>query len=170
MTQDTTTQSNAENKKAAPEPKAAPVAIGITNKIVIEPPGIRFFYQIDPTSDAAKNDELTLIHNDSDWTKTVKVSEAHIEDDWVEIFFMRPPEFGSFSLLQDPKDDEEPFYVFWDEPYESLRELTPDAEDLEFEPEPEADSSTEVESSSSIEATPRNNAQQTQASTSGVNP
>ena len=115
--------------------KPTPMAIGALNKLVIEIPGIDFLYQIDIDSPSAKNDELILEHNESDWKEIIKVSNLiEIDTDWVKLFFTNPPKEGTFNLIQDPKDDEDPFYVFWEVAYEDLSNLTAEAQDMrEFE-------------------------------------
>ncbi len=123
---------------------AQPLAIGSLNTLVIRFPGIAFMYQIDLDVPSAKNDEITLEHNESDWAQIIKVADlTEVEEDWVELFFTGVPKTGSFNLLQDPKDDEEPFYVFWDVPYEELGNLTPEAK-VEEEPLPELEEEAEV--------------------------
>ncbi len=112
------------------------MAIGGLNKLVIEIPGIAFLYQLDVDAPNAKDDEITLEHNDSDWKEVIKVADLQeVDDDWVELFFTNPPQSGTFNLIQDPKDEEEPYFVFWDVPFEELNNQTPEAEEMDIIPD-----------------------------------
>ncbi|MFL0802764.1 MAG: hypothetical protein K6L81_03540 [Agarilytica sp.] len=125
-----------EEKKAKPQP--APMAIGALNQLVIKIPGIAFMYQLDIDAPNAKNDEIVLEHNESDWSEVIKVADLEeVDEDWVELFFTNPPKSGTFNLIQDPKDNEEPYFVFWDIPYEELNNLTPEAEEMDIIPDEE---------------------------------
>ena len=130
------------------QPKLMPMVVGNLNTLVIETPGIAFMYQIDIDAPNAKNDEIILQHNDSEWMETIKVSDLEeVEDDWVRLFFTNPPKSGTYNMLQDPKDAEEPFFVFSEIAYEDLTKLTPEVEEMALISEEEApNENTELDS------------------------
>ncbi|MFT5117650.1 MAG: hypothetical protein ACI9NY_001181 [Kiritimatiellia bacterium] len=120
------------------KPQPAPMAIGSLNQLVIEIPGIAFMYQFDIDAPNAKNDEIILEHNESDWKEIIKVADLEeVDVDWVELFFTNPPESGTYNLVQDPKDGEDPFYIFWDIAYSDFAELSPEVEEMALIPDEE---------------------------------
>ncbi len=112
------------------KPKKLLMALNSINTLVIpRPDGVSFLYQFDLDASNAKNDEITLEHNETPWKKTIAVSSLReISEDWVRLRFEGMPKTGTFNLVQDPKDDEEPYYVFWDVPYDELGDTQPKGE------------------------------------------
>lgn len=45
---------------------------------------------------------------------------SEIAPGWVKLLFKDIPEFGTFDLIQDPKDNEDPYYIFYNIPFEEL--------------------------------------------------
>jgi hypothetical protein len=86
-------------------------------------PDLHFAYQIDPHEEEAKNDLLILEAEDGSWSHEVAVADlTEIDKHWVELVFPEPPAGVRFNLIQDPKDGDEPFYVFMGATYGELRE------------------------------------------------
>lgn len=87
---------------------------------------IRFHYQIDVDAPEAKNDTITLESEDGSWSQTIPVSDLEeFEPDWVELVFPKPPPGARYTMIQDPGDGKDPFYVFEGFTYEELLEEEP---------------------------------------------
>jgi hypothetical protein len=128
------------NQNPQPQPMLAPMAIGSLNTLVIDVPGITFLYQIDVDATMAKNDELILQHLESNWEYRIKVADlTEFEDNWVELFYPNAPENGTFSLIQDPKDDDDPYYVFEELSYDSLGNVVPETQTPDTIPDEQED-------------------------------
>lgn len=118
-----------ESKESDAKPTPAPMGIGSLNTIAIGASTIKYLYQIDIDAETAKNDTITLKHNESDWQCQINVADLkEIDIDWVELVFRDVPKSGTFDLIQDPNDGEEPFYIFYDVAYEDLNNIAPDTE------------------------------------------
>lgn len=112
-------------------------------------PPIRILYQFDVDAPGAKNEEIILEHNQSDWEQRICVgSLTEFDHDWVELVFHGLPESGTFNLTQDPKDGGDPYFIFDEVPYGKLDDILCDlAEPTELEPEDEEDDDEAIEPS-----------------------
>ncbi len=134
------------------------MTLGSLNTIALNIPSAKYMYQIDMDAGNAMNDEIILKHNESDWNQIVKVCNLTVEDDdWVKLVFRNIPESGTFNLIQDPKDDEEPFFIFWDIPFEDLKNVTPEAEELVLHLEEDDNEGSEEESQEAAAESSGNN-------------
>ncbi len=71
------------------------------------------FYELDTNLPYVQNDIITLQTTDGSWQQEIKVSDlTEYKTDWVKLKFINPPQNAKFDLIQDPKDDDEPFYIF----------------------------------------------------------
>lgn len=97
-------------------------------------PGITFLYEIDGTAKGAKDEELILEHNEYDWEDIVKIKDLkEVSPNWIRLLFKCGPRKGHYNLLQDPKDGEEPFFVFYKVPFEDLKVVLPECEENDAE-------------------------------------
>lgn len=131
-------------KAEAQKPSDVCAVLNLNNPLKVPWPGITFLYQIDGTVEHAKDEELILEHNEYDWEHRIKLKDMKVvSDDWVRLLFKCGPRSGTYNLLQDPKDDQEPFFVFREVPFEQLTKLLPDCEAGEMP----AEDSEDVDSS-----------------------
>jgi hypothetical protein len=76
-------------------------------------PDLRFLYQLDTHAPNVENDTLALETEDGSWSHELAVSGlSEVYPGWVELVFPEPPSGQTFNLIQDPKDGQDPFYVF----------------------------------------------------------
>lgn len=124
---------------AAATPQPAPMAIGSLNKLVIEEDRIEIHFQIDLDTHSNRNDTVTLSQDNAVYEFTIAMSSLkEFEEDWVKLEFINAPKSGTYTLVQDPNDEDfEPFTIFKEVPYEELVNLTADFDELEVEPEAE---------------------------------
>ena len=101
--------------------KAYPLKMGMRNCFQLASNTIIFPYELDVDVPSAKNDEIILESTDKSWIQTVKVkSLTEYEPNWVKLEFKNVPKSGSYNLIQDPKDNEAPFFIFRDVSYEDM--------------------------------------------------
>jgi len=73
------------------------------------------FFELDTDLPHVKNDTIILQTTDSSWKQEIQVSElTEYKTNWVKLSFYNPPKEAQFDLIQDPKDDDDPFYIFHD--------------------------------------------------------
>ena len=122
----------APKAEAQQKPSDVCAVLNLNNPLKIPWPGITFLYQIDSASKHAKDEELILEHNEYDWEHRIKLRDMKVvSDDWVRLLFKCGPRSGTYNLLQDPKDDQELFFVFREMPFESLTVVLPECEEGE---------------------------------------
>jgi hypothetical protein len=102
-----------------PKPwRAAGLEAGKQHTVRVRPigpalPDLRFLLQCDPKAPHAQNDLLILETEDGSWRHELAVGQlSEVEPHYVEAIFPAPPMGALLNLLKDPKDDEEPFFVF----------------------------------------------------------
>lgn len=107
-------------------PKAAPMAIGSVNILVIDPDMVIVEMQIDLDKEETQNDEVTLTRDQGGYEKTILLgSLSEFDVDWVRLEFYDTPTDGTYSLVHDPKDDLIPYKIFTEVPFEDLRKIDP---------------------------------------------
>lgn len=88
-------------------------------------------FQIDVDAQRNRNDILTLIGKEAGYESIIYVGDLwEFDNDWVRLNYLDPPPSGTYSLYHDPKDGEVPYTIFKDVPYASLKELTPECDEM----------------------------------------
>jgi len=106
------TKSKTEFSDISIEQKSA-LSLEKVNRYYLKSEVLVLFFELDTDLPHVKNDRIILQTTDGSWKQEVQVSElTEYKTNWVKLSFYNPPKKAQFDLIQDPKDDDDPFYIF----------------------------------------------------------